>query len=157
MVFESLSIVLFICIFMVLSAGIVWYVSKDWRQVAALYPLRNDFPSERWHFRSGEIADVRIGGFLIVGADPRGAFFAVCFPFSFFLPTFFVPWTDLSGVERKGLLVRFVELRFSKAHTHENIISGRIADKLERCSGECWKYKRAQKRQFFERDRNGSA
>ncbi len=47
-VLEYLGIVLFICIFMVFSAGIVWYVSKDWRHVAALYPLRNDFPGERW-------------------------------------------------------------------------------------------------------------
>ncbi len=100
---------------------------------------------------------VRIGGFLIVGADLRGAFFAACFPFSFFLPTFFVPWTDLSGVERKALLVRKVELRFWKAHNHENIKSGRIADQLERCSGERWKYKRAQKRKVFEKERNGSA
>jgi hypothetical protein len=154
---EYLGVVLFICIFIALSAGMVWYISRDWRQVAGLYPLQNDLPSERWYLRSGEIAGVRIGGFLIVGADLRGVCFAACFPFSFFLPTLFVPWTDLSGVERKGLLVRIVELRFSKAHKHENIISGRIADKLERCSGELWKYKRAQRRFVFERDHNSSA
>jgi hypothetical protein len=142
-VLEYLGTVFFICIFIVASAGILWYVSKDWRQVAALYSLRNDLPSERWYFCSGEIAGVRIGGFLTVGADLRGAFFAVSFPFSFLLPAFFVPWPDLSGVERKGLLVRIVELRFSKAHKHENTISGRIANQLERCSGEQWKYKRA--------------
>jgi hypothetical protein len=156
-VFEDIGVVLFLSVFISFAAIIVWFISREWRQVASLYPLRNDFPSELWHFRSGEIAGVRIGGFLIVGADGRGAFFSACFPFSFLLPAFFVPWADLSGVERKGLFVRNVELRFSKAHKHENFISGRIADKLEQCSGARWKYMRAGKHKLFERNHNGSA
>lgn len=89
---------------------------------------------------------------MIVGADLRGVLFSIVFPFSLFSPPVFVPWSDLSGAEHKGLLTRFVELKFAQAPEFENRISGRLADKVEGSSGGVWKYERASRRVFFEKD-----
>jgi hypothetical protein len=146
---DYLSPLLFVFIFLSFSAAIVWLISREWRRIAVLYPLQNNFIGKRWYFRSGRVAGIRLGSLLIVEADLRGVLFAAVFPFSFFIPPLIIPWDELTGVEHKGMFVRFVDLRFSKVPGYEYMISGRLADKLERGSEEIWKYKRARKRTFF--------
>ena len=151
---DYLSPLLYVIIFLAFSVGIVWLISREWRRIAVLYPLQDNVIDKHWYFRSGRVAGIKIGGFLIIGANLRGVLFAVVYPFSLFIPPMFVPWDELTGVEHKGIFVRFVDLRFSKVPYCENMISGRLADKLEKTSGEIWKYKRARKRIFFERDQD---
>lgn len=155
-IYDYPSPLLFVFIFFSFSAGIVWFISREWRRIAVLYPLQDNFITKRWYFRSGRVAGVKLGGVLIVGANLRGVLFAAVFPFSLFIPPLFVPWEELTGVEHKGMLVRFVDLRFSKVPDSENMISGRLADRLERTSGEIWKYERARTRGFFERDQDST-
>ncbi len=132
--------------------GIAWLISMKWRKVAAVYPSQSPCSGRRWFFRSGVIAGTKVGGMLVVGADLRGAYFSMVFPFSLFAPTLMVPWSELSGVERKGILVRFVELKFGRVTELRNEISGRLADKLESSSGGVWRYERTSRTVIIGRD-----
>jgi hypothetical protein len=126
-----------------------WLVTRGWRELAKIYSLTIPFAGERWYFQTGDIAGVSY--LLIVGADPRGAYFSTFFPSAFF-PRIFVPWEEIKGVEHCGTLIRYVRLEFLKAPRQVHSISGRLADKLERASGGIWNYQRADKTVFFGKD-----
>ena len=55
-------------------------------------------------------------------------------------------WAEISGIERKGFLVRFVELTFSRIPEPRNETPAPLADKLEAASGGIWQYECATER-----------
>ncbi len=124
-------------------AGILWFVLKQWRKVAEVYPCLQPCYGNRCYFRSGIIAGANINGFLIIGADLRGVYFSSLFPLSLFAPPLMIPWEELTGVEHKGILSRSVELTFARMEDIRNEIPGRLADKLEEASGGVWHFERA--------------
>jgi hypothetical protein len=136
---------LFMVLFLASATGLVWFISRGWRELAKAYPLMFPFSGKRWFFETGAIAGARYGGLLIAGGDLPGAYFATCLP-SAVCPPLFIPWDEIKGVERKGFLVRSVELRFAKQPDEEHWISGRVADRLEKVSCGTWKYQRAEKK-----------
>ena len=143
---------LFMVLFVPAAAALSWFISRGWRDLATAYRLNDQFSGERWFFRTGVIADTTYGCLLIVGGDLRGAYFSTCLP-SAICPPLLIPWGDIQGVERKGLLVRFVELKFVKGPPDgQHEISGRVADRLESVSGGAWRYQRAKKTVIFGRD-----
>jgi hypothetical protein len=142
----------FLILFFASAIAITWFTSKGWRALAKGYPATDSFSGTRWFFRSGGLAGSEYGCVLIVGGDLRGAYFSAFIP-SKFCPPLFIPWEDIKGTERKGVLVRFVELRFAKVQgqqDEDNWISGRMADNLEALSNGRWKYQRERKRGVLE-------
>ena len=139
---EVIAQLVFPALVMVGLAGIAWLSSMGWRKAATVYPCRLPCSGTRWFFRSGVIANTKVGGMLVIGADVQGAYFSVVFPLSLFSPDLMVPWAEISGIERIGFLVR-LELTFSRIPELRNEIPGPLADKLEAASGGIWQYERA--------------
>jgi hypothetical protein len=136
-----------ILLWLAFAAGILWILSRGWRELAKEYRAIDSFSGMRWYFRTGAIAGSEYGCLLILGGGLRGAYVSSFLP-SRFCPPLFIPWEDIQGIERKGVLVRFVELRFAKAQEVQNKdtrISGRMADRFEEVSNGRWKFRRAGK------------
>jgi hypothetical protein len=132
-------------------AFILWLSTRGWRDLARVYPLRFPFSGRRWFFQSARLGDGKFGGVLIVGSDHSGVYFSTIFPATL-CPPIFIPWNEIEGLERKGILTRLVQLKFAQWSERDQYISGRLADKLEEAAAGAWTYQRSQKKSFFGKD-----
>ncbi len=68
---------------------------------------------------------------LTIGADPRGLYLSIFFPFRIAHPPLFIPWQDISLVSKTFLWVKYVELRLGRENAIPLRISDRLAQKLK--------------------------
>jgi hypothetical protein len=134
--------------------AIVWYVTRGWRELSKSYRHPGIYSGRRYYLRTGNIAGAEYGLVLIVGGNREGAYFSTLLP-SRLCPPLLIPWADLTGIERRGLTVRHVELSVKKDVRNSNVVnyvSANIADKLEALSEGAWSYKHSQKKTIFRKD-----
>jgi len=98
-----------------------------WATLAGQYRASETFTGSRWQFEKAQMRWlIGYNHCLTIGADPRGLYVSMFFPFRIAHPPLFIPWRDISFVSRKFLWVKGVELRLGR----ENIIPFRISDRL---------------------------
>ncbi len=116
-------------------------VMSGWRELASAYPAPEPCDGDCWHFQSAALRwGFGFNGCLNVCANSQGVHLSILFVFSFAQPPVFMPWSDISGTERKNWLSSSVELRFRQAPTIPFRIGSRLANKLEQASGGVWHY-----------------
>ncbi len=136
--------------------GIAWAITRGWRELAKYYRFSGIYTGNRYRFRTGSLAGANFGCFLIAGGNRQGAYFSTLLP-SHLCPPLLIPWEDITGIERRGILSRTVELKLAndiKKSEVFNSISGRLADRLEKLSEGIWSYKHATRRVIFGKDEN---
>jgi hypothetical protein len=107
----------FIVFFLLLWSGVSLLLSmvSGWRTLAEAYRLDGDFEGARWWFKSANLRSVNYSNCLTLGANERGLYVGILFPFRLGHPPLFIPWSDVSAVEARGWLFRYVDLTFLHA------------------------------------------
>jgi hypothetical protein len=134
--------------------GIAWLITRGWRDVSKHYKFAGIYTGKKYYFRSGSFAGVKFGCFLILGGNHQGAYLSTMMP-NQLCPPLLIPWNEITGIERRGLISRNVELTLAKDYIKSavnNYISRNMADKLESLSEGEWTYKHATKRVIFGKD-----
>jgi len=90
---------------------------SGWRALQRRYPDRLDQPVERMRFQSGNMGKflgtgANFGNCLTFDVCRSGLRVSVLFIFALFQKPFFVPWSDISAIERRRFFFRGVELQF---------------------------------------------
>jgi hypothetical protein len=144
-------IIILVCSFYIFGLLVAWTQAKTWRKIASKYPISNRRIDCKWYFRRLQIADIESRLILITGANKDGAYFSACVPFSYILPPFFVPWSEIQGFEHRLALRQVVELRFAQAKGYRSIVivSKRIALKFSAASNNTWTFDRSFKRTLW--------
>ena len=127
--------------------GIVWFITRGWRNISKHYKFAGIYTGKKYYFRFGNFAGAKLGCFLILGGNRKGAYLSTLMP-RHLCPPLFIPWEDIIGIERRGLISKRVELRLSDDFNKSgafNYISRNMADKLEYLSKGKWSYKHATK------------
>lgn len=93
---------------------------SGWRALQERYPDRLDQSLERLRFQSANMgkflgAGVNFGNCLTFDICRSGLRVSIWFVFSLFQNPFFVPWSDITAIERRRFFFRGVELRFGPA------------------------------------------
>lgn len=144
-----------IAVFILLSFyGIARLVTRGWREVSGHYGFSGIFSGKKYYFRSGSFAGSNFGWLLIIGGNRDGMYLSAVMP-SRLCPPLLIPWDDITGVERRGLLTREVELRFVhdyRKSQENNCISSAMAGKLEVASSGRWTYRHATRRVILGKD-----
>jgi hypothetical protein len=110
-----------------------------WATLAEQYRCEETFTGPRWSFQRGQMRwMVGYNNCLNVGADPRGLYLSILFPFRLGHPPLFIPWRDISYSSKKVLWVKFVELRLGREVTIPFRISNQLAEKLKTAAGTSW-------------------
>src|ERR1051325_903823 len=87
-----------------------------WRRLAEVYRLEGTFEGVRWRFKSGRMRwGANYNNCLTVGANERGLYLAVLFPFGLFHPRLFVPRSDVGVTQKKGWVFKYCDFTFLKA------------------------------------------
>ena len=134
--------------------GIAWLVTRGWRDISKHYKLAGIYTGKKYYFRSGSFAGANFGCFLILGGNRQGAYLSTIIP-RHLCPPLFIPWNNIVGIERRGLIFRKIELKIEKDYNKSevnNYISRNMAEKLEYLSDGEWTYKHATKRIIFGKD-----
>lgn len=110
-----------------------------WATLAGQYSCHETFTGPRWSFQQGQMRwMVGYNHCLNIGADPRGLYLSILFPFRIGHPPLFVPWRDISYVSKTFLWVKFVELRLGRETAIPLRISYRLAEKLKSAAESSW-------------------
>lgn len=110
-----------------------------WATLAEVYPAAGLFEGDRWWFQSAQLRwRVNYGGVLTVGANPRGLYLSVLLPFRIGHPPLFIPWTDISINERKGLGASYFEFRFRRAPGIPVRVMERLGRRMAEAAGRAW-------------------
>lgn len=110
-----------------------------WALLAEQYRCQETFTGSRWCFQQAQMRwMVGYNNCLTVGADPRGLFVSILFPFRIAHPPLFIPWRDISAASGQFLWVKYIELRLGREVTIPFRISYRLAQKLKTAAGTSW-------------------
>ena len=131
---------LFVVFFPLIWFGVLYLLGHlgGWSGIAAEYRAREPFDGKRWSFQSGQFGWSNYGSCVTVGANPRGVYFSVLFPFRPGHPPLFVPWEDVSMAEGRGTFTSYVDLRFRRVSQTRVRLSKRLGDRLRSQSGSTW-------------------
>lgn len=141
--------------FLILLAFVIFWIMichllarlGGWTKFAEAYPAESDFAGAKKFMQSASFEIHRFlpsnySRALTVGADQRGAYFAVFFTFRPGHEPFFIPYSDLSGEESRFLFFRQVKLHGSRTPDVTIAIGQELARWIEEQSGGLWAYKR---------------
>jgi hypothetical protein len=107
--------------------------------LAERYQRADGFEGDRWWFQSVQMRwRVNYSGVLIIGASPRGLYLSVLLPFRFAHPPLFIPWTEISVSERKGLAAGYFEFRFRRAPGIPVRVIERLGRRIAQSAGRAW-------------------
>lgn len=110
-----------------------------WALVAEQYRCQETFTGATWSFQKGQMRwMVGYNNCLTVGADPRGLYISILFPFRLGHPPLFIPWRDISRASKKVLWINFIELRLGREVPIPFRISYPLAQKLKSAAGASW-------------------
>jgi len=110
-----------------------------WATLAERYPAAGAFDGDRWWFQNAQLRwRVNYGGVLTVGASPRGLYLSVLLPFRIAHPPLFIPWTDITVSERKGLAAGYFEFRFRRAPGIPLRVMERLGRRIAASAGWAW-------------------
>ncbi len=132
----------FLPFFVTLWVGVSLLISgiAGWRELAKVYRAAMPFTGRRWWFQSAEMRwRTSYGGCMNIGANKDGLYLSVLFLFRLGHPPLFIPWPDISAIERRSwLLFKMVELRCRKVPTVPIRIYRRLAEKISEAAGADW-------------------
>lgn len=111
-----------------------------WSTLARRFRMQSPFTSPTWRFQSARMRwSTHYGSCLTVGADPTGLMLSVFFLFRVGHPPLFVPWSEISVVERsKSWLGRQVKLQLGREEQIPLLITGSLADRIQSAAGSSW-------------------
>ena len=127
--------------FAVMWAGILTLASRlgGWNALAGTYRLSGSFEGDRRWFQSAQMRwRAGYGYCLIAGADRRGLYLALFFPFRVAHPPLFIPWADISVSKHTAFRTSCLELRFRRAPGIPLRISERLGRRLAGSAGGAW-------------------
>lgn len=103
-----------------------------WAMLAGQYRISETFTGNCWYFERAQMRWlIGYNHCLTIGADPRGLYLSIFFPFRIAHPPLFIPWQDISLVSKTFLWVKYVELRLGRENAIPLRISDRLAQKLK--------------------------
>jgi hypothetical protein len=110
-----------------------------WASLAEKYRCQETFTGPRWSFEQGQMRwMVGYNHCLTIGADPRGLYLSILFPFRIAHPPLFIPWRDISHATKKFLWVTFLELRLGHEPVIPLRISAALGQKVKTAAGASW-------------------
>lgn len=130
----------FILLFAGIWIGVSVLISKTrgWSTLSKTYRLLKPFNGRRWSYQN---AQLRSGGLygkcLTIGVNSEGLYLSVLFLFRIGHPPLFIPWTDISIVEKEGMLLT-IEFNFQRAPSVPLRISKRLALRMAEAAGTSW-------------------
>ena len=130
----------------ILFFGAAWAImftlisrAGGWALLAEQYRSQETFTGSTWSFQKGQMRwMVGYNNCLTVGADPRGLYISILFPFRLGHPPLFIPWRDISRASKKVLWINFIELRLGREVPIPFRISYALAQKLKAAAGTNW-------------------
>jgi len=105
-----------------------------WSALAGNYRLHEPF-NGKWHLCSGYFGWVGYGNCLKLGADPKGLYIGMLWPFRLAHPPMRIPWRDVTAQEKGFRWFKTVTFRFTQHPSVPLRISARVARKLTNDSG----------------------
>ena len=112
-----------------------------WASLAEQYRCQETFTGTTWSFQKGQMRwMVGYNNCLTVGADPRGLYLSILFPFRLGHPPLFIPWRDISYSTKKFLGITYVELRLGREVPIPIRISYALAQKLKTAAASGWPF-----------------
>ncbi len=107
--------------------------------MAVQYPHTGGFAGKVWRFQN---LTTRLGmgykGCATIGADSRGLYLAMFFMFRPGHSPMFVPWRDITIMEKKIFKFKVLELRFRKTEDLPVRIVKKLGDNLAGAAGANW-------------------
>ena len=110
--------ILFLALYPFLLLGVLvlagWIISRlsGWAALAARYSEETPFAGPRFSGQSGELNGFYYGKGLTLGANREGFFLSMGILFRVGHKPLFIPWTDVTAVEKPGVLSSKVVLEF---------------------------------------------
>ena len=131
-------------VFAGLALLILYVLSRmgGWNRLAENYKSSREFVGEKWYMQTIRIGLVNYKNAITIGCNNVSLYLSVLFPFSFGHPKLEIPLSDITGVERKGMLVRYIELSFRRAPDTKLRLYKMAADRVEQASKGAWSYER---------------
>ncbi len=110
-----------------------------WASLAERYPAQEPFSGPCWNFQCGQFRwFASYNNCLTVGADPRGLFLWILWPFRVGHPPLFIPWADISVSRKKVLWINQVKFLLGHETRIPLTISDRLAERLRSAAGASW-------------------
>lgn len=135
------SVILGILCFVAAWAIMFTLISRvgGWASLAEQYRFEETFTGSRWSFQRGQMRwMVGYNNCLTVGADQRGLYLSILFPFRIGHPPLFIPWRDISLASKKMFGVKYAELHLGREFTIPFRISYQLAQRLKTAAGTNW-------------------
>jgi len=124
------------------SFAVMFLVARltGWATLAQRFRLTSTFTGPTWAFQSARMRwSTHYGSCLNVGADATGLTLSVFFLFRPGHPPLFVPWSEISVVERRKILfIKQVKLLLGREEQIPFVISGGLADRIQAAAGTAW-------------------
>lgn len=114
---QTTFLILLFVVFVIAFAGLM-AAASGWRTLAQRFPHVMQAQGQRYRLASAKMGrvpwfPVNFGATLVVTVGPTGFSMSAYFPFRFFCPAFFVPWSEVESVkERSTALSRRTVVRF---------------------------------------------
>ena len=109
-------------------------VTSGWRRLAELYRTEQEFTGEKWTWESAQMGWSNFRGCLVVGANRHGLYLRVQFPFHWFCPPLFVPWSAIQVSEKRMWFFRGLSLRLGAVRPVSMWVRASLGEKLRRAS-----------------------
>ena len=138
---QDISPILGLLLFAVFLSVICFLVPflTGWHELAGEYPLSGTFLGRRWRFRSANMRwGTRYGNCLTFGADQKGLFVSVLFPFRCGHPPLSIPWSEISVRQMRYFFTERAEFRFRRAPSIPLYVSPALAEDLRAAAGSAW-------------------
>lgn len=128
---------LLILLFIAIATTMAYLLAQasGWQTLARRFPAVEQKEGERYRFASAKMGrvpwfPVNFGATLIVIVSPSGLSMATFFPFRFFCPAFFVPWSEFESVKEKSTaLGRRTVVRF-RGSSVRLVLRGSVAQRV---------------------------
>ncbi len=123
------------------SIGTLLLISRisGWASLAERYQYSDLFDGKRWWFQSAQMRWLMgYNNCLIVGANRKGLYLGVIWPFRIGHPPLLIPWNDIAISTKRLLGFRSMDLRFRYSPAVPFRISERLGRKLAEVAGPSW-------------------
>ena len=118
-----------------------WYVSRlsGWHKLALRFTLRNDFPCDRWRYKSARMRyKINYNNCLTIGASPVGFYLAMPWLFRMSHPALFVPWTEISYRPAKILWMDAIRFDLGREDPIPFTVRKNLAGQIRCAAGASW-------------------
>ena len=134
--------------------GLFWFILKvnsmsgGWSRLAEIHKTDRPFPADHRMmqsavFRQSTLLPSRYNGVLTFGASREGFWMKMLFGAKASHQTIFIPFEELSGIEKRLLLGRTFVLTSRRDPGVKMQVTGKVGDWLEEKSEGQWQYQRS--------------